>query len=42
MQKKLKQAYGNYVEGDRFWNREKDIELLISKLDDGAHILLVA
>jgi len=42
MQKKLKQAYGNYVEGVRFWNREKDIELLISKLDDGAHILLVA
>lgn len=42
MQEKLKQAYGNYVEGDRFWDREKDIELLINKLVDGAHILLVA
>ena len=42
MQDKLKQAHGNYVVGDRFWDREKDIELLIDKLDEGAHILLVA
>lgn len=42
MQKKLKQAYGNWVEGDRFWDRESDTELLIKKLDEGAHILLVA
>ena len=42
MNKKLKQAYGNWVEGDRFWDRESDIELLIKKLDEGAHILLVA
>jgi hypothetical protein len=42
MKKKLKQAFGNWVEGERFWNRETDIELLIGKLDEGAHILLVA
>lgn len=42
MIKKLKQAHGNWVEGDRFWDRETDIKLLISKLDEGAHILLVA
>jgi hypothetical protein len=42
MMKKLIQAHGNYVEGDRFWDRERDIELLINKLDEGAHILLVA
>lgn len=38
----MKQAYGNWVEGDRFWDRKKDIELLVNKLDEGAHILLVA
>jgi len=27
---------------DRFWDREKDIELLTRNLNDGAHILLVA
>lgn len=42
MPKKLIQAYGNWVEGERFWNREKDIELMIKKLDEGAHLLLVA
>lgn len=38
----MKQAHGNWVTGDRFWDREADIELLISKIDEGAHILLVA
>ncbi len=42
MNRKLKQAYGNWVEGDRFWDRESDTKLLIDKLDEGAHILLVA
>jgi uncharacterized protein len=42
MKKKLKQAYGNWVEGSRFWDRESDTELLVEKLDEGAHILLVA
>jgi hypothetical protein len=39
---KLKQAHGNWVAGDRFWDREKDIELLTRNLNEGAHILLVA
>jgi hypothetical protein len=39
---RLKQAHGNWVEGDRFWDREKDVELLIEKIEEGAHILLTA
>lgn len=42
MKRKLIQANGNVVEGDRFWDREADIELLTSRLAEGAHILLVA
>lgn len=42
MQKKLVQAHGNWVEGDRFWDRESDTALMVEKLDEGAHILLVA
>ena len=42
MKKRLKQAHGNWVEGNRFWDRESDTELLINKLDEGAHILLMA
>ncbi|UCC29979.1 MAG: hypothetical protein JSU86_17485 [Phycisphaerales bacterium] len=39
---RLKQAGGNWVTGDRFWGREKDISLFIERLDEGAHPLLVA
>jgi len=42
MKDKLKQAVGNVVTGDRFWDRETDLELLTSKIDEGANILLVA
>lgn len=42
MSDKLKQSQGNVVTGDRFWDREKDIELFIEKIEEGAHILLVA
>jgi hypothetical protein len=42
MNRKLKQAYGNWVEGDRFWDRENDIKLLINRIEEGAHVLLVA
>jgi len=42
MKDRLKQAVGNVVTGDRFWDRETDIELLTSKIDEGANILLVA
>ncbi len=39
---KLKRALGNWVEGDRFWNREAEMELLIEYLEEGAHLLIVA
>lgn len=42
MQKTLIQAHGNWVDGDRFWDREHDKPLMIERLDEGAHILLVA
>ncbi len=42
MQKTLVQAHGNWVEGERFWNREHDKALMMERLDEGAHILLVA
>jgi len=42
MKERLKQAVGNVVTGDRFWDREKDLELLTNKIDEGANILLVA
>lgn len=40
--KKLKRAVGNYVTGDRFWDREEDIHLFTELLDEGAHILMAA
>jgi hypothetical protein len=39
---KLKRAQGNWVTGDRFWDREHEIRELINYLDDGAHVLIVA
>ncbi len=39
---KLQQAHGNWVDGDRFWNRETEIEQFIEMIDEGANILLVA
>lgn len=42
MSKKLKQSYGNWVTGDRFWDRETDLELFIEKIEEGANILLTA
>lgn len=39
--KKLKQAHGNWVDGDRFWDREHEIRVFIDRLDEGAHILLI-
>jgi len=39
---KLKMAQGNVVTGQRFWDREQEKELLAHKLDEGAHVLLVA
>ena len=42
MKKKLKQALGHWVDGERFWDREADVKLMIEKIDAGAHELLVA
>lgn len=42
MDKKLKQAHGNWVDGDRFWNRENDIKLFMKRIDEGAHQIIVA
>ena len=42
MNKKLKQAQGNVVTEERFWDRETDMKFFIEKLDAGAHILLTA
>ncbi|HUT28467.1 MAG TPA: hypothetical protein VMX13_01650 [Sedimentisphaerales bacterium] len=42
MKDRLKQAVGNVVTGERFWDRETDLELLTDKIDEGANILLVA
>ncbi len=39
---RLKGAHGNWVEGDRFWDREADIELLVDHIRDEAHVLIVA
>jgi len=41
-QVKLKQAHGNWVTGDRFWDREEEIDLFRRKTREGAHLLLVA
>ncbi len=39
---KLHQAHGNWVDGDRFWDREKEKDQFIEMIDDGANILLIA
>lgn len=40
--KKLKMGQGKVVTGEWFWDREKEKELFVQKIDDGAHVLLVA
>lgn len=42
MKDRLKQGVGNVVTGERFWDRETDLELLTNKIGEGANILLVA
>ncbi len=39
---KLKRALGNWVEGERFWNRQAELELFLEYLEKGAHLLIVA
>jgi uncharacterized protein len=38
----MKKTVGNWVTGERFWDREEEIPLFVELLDEGAHILLVA
>lgn len=38
----MKQAHGNWVTGDHFWDRQEDIALFTQRVDEGAHLLLVA
>lgn len=40
--KKLKMGQGKVVTGEWFWDREKEKELFIQKIDEGVHVLLVA
>jgi hypothetical protein len=42
MGKKLKLGHGNWVVGEEFWDREREIARFTELLDEGAHILLVA
>jgi hypothetical protein len=39
---KLKRATGNWVVGDQFWDREKELPLFIEGIQEGAHLLLTA
>ncbi|NQU39433.1 MAG: ATP-binding protein [Lentisphaerae bacterium] len=38
----LKQAHGNWVTGDRFWNRDEEMAQFERHIREGAHLLLVA
>jgi uncharacterized protein len=42
MTRELEKTIGNWVEGDRFWDREGEMPLFIEKLQDGDHLLLIA
>lgn len=38
----MKMAQGNWVIGDQFWGRQEDLELFVERVDEGAHLLMVA
>ena len=38
----LKKAGGNWVDGDRFFDRKAELEALTERVRDGAHTLLTA
>lgn len=40
--KRLERTIGNWVVGDKFWGRERELGLFIEDLDRGAHLLLTA
>lgn len=38
----MRRATGNWVAGDQFWDREAELSQFIERLDEGAHLMLVA
>jgi len=42
MEKKLKSAVGPWVTGERFWDRDTEMKVLIQKINEGANIRVVA
>lgn len=38
----MKSAHGNWVSGERFWDRSAELAILTAKAAEGAHILLTA
>ena len=38
----MRRALGNWVVGDRFWDREPELELFMELLEEGANVLLIA
>jgi len=40
--KTLKLGHGNPVTGDRFWDRERELDLLVQYLEDGASLSIIA
>ena len=38
----MKRALGNWVVGDRFWDREQELKLFMEYLEAGANVLLIA
>ncbi|HEY9827089.1 MAG TPA: hypothetical protein V6D19_16750 [Stenomitos sp.] len=42
MNAKLKRTVGNWVEGERFWDRKVEMALFLENLEEGNHLLLIA
>ncbi len=42
MKTQLRKAGSNWVDGDRFFDREAEIEALMERVHDGTHTLLTA
>ena len=38
----LTRAHGNWVVGERFWDRESELDAFMERIDEGAHLLLVS
>jgi hypothetical protein len=38
----LKRATGNWVVGEQFWDRQDELQLFLERIEDGAHLMIVA